>query len=83
MHALELRETRFRLEKALAKLDEDSDTDAIEQRIADLQAVCEHDHFDEDPAKGWRCRDCGLTRDPEPQPDSDEPPAEPASATAG
>ena len=83
MHALELRETRFRLEKALAKLGEDSDTEAIEQQIADLQAVCEHGHFDEDPAKGWRCRDCGLTRDPEPLPDTDQQSVDPASATAG
>lgn len=83
MHALELRETRFRLQQAIAKLEDGSDKAALEQQVADLQAVCEHLHSDEDPDKGWRCRDCDLTRDPEPvaAPVADGEAGEAAAAT--
>lgn len=78
MHPLDLRENRFRLQQQFAKLDEEgADRHALEAQVAALQELCAHPNFDEDPAKGWRCRDCDLAREPE---KSDEPEVEVTSS---
>lgn len=73
MHPLDLRENRFRLQQLIAKLEEDevAARQALEAQVAALQELCEHPNFDEDPVKGWRCRDCDLAREPE-KPDEPE-----------
>ena len=75
MHALDLREQRFRAQQRLAELEDGPEKQELEEAVARFQEICRHEHFDEDPAKGWRCRDCDLTRPPEPA-------EEPAAATA-
>ena len=92
MHPLEIRETRFRLQQQLAAAEDEADKASLEARIEELRASCPHEHTEEDPEKGWRCRDCDTLREPEPQPEEeaeaeDEAPegeaaaAQPAAAT--
>lgn len=64
MHPFEIREERFRLQQRAAKLEEGPERTALEARVLELQEECGHAHADEDPEKGWRCRDCDLTRAP-------------------
>lgn len=68
MHPFEIREKRFRHQQAIAKLEEGDERQTLEQDIIELQKICGHTNFDEDPEKGWRCRDCDLRRPPEKQP---------------
>jgi hypothetical protein len=76
MHPLEIRESRFKFQKQIAGLEDGPEKAALEAHVAELQADCPHEHPEEDPAKGWRCRDCDLLREPEPEPE--EEPAEAA-----
>ncbi len=78
MHPLELREARFRLQQAVQKTEDGQARSVLEQQILDLQAICKHGSFDEDPEKGWRCRDCDLTRPP----DTSEEPEDPGEVVA-
>ena len=72
LHPLEIREQRFKLRKQIANLEEGDNAAALEQQIFDLQEGCPHAHPEESEEKGWRCRDCDLTRPPE---SADEPEA--------
>ncbi len=83
MHPFEIREKRFRHQQVIAKLEEGDERQALEQDIIALQEICGHANFDEDPEKGWRCRDCDLTRPPEKQPEPEaQEEAAPESASA-
>lgn len=69
MHPLEIREERFRLQQRAARLPDGADKAALESRVQELRNLCPHAHAEEDPDKGWRCRDCDLSRPPEPAPE--------------
>ena len=82
MHRLEIREMRFRLQQRAGKLEEGPEKAEIEAQIAAIQQACPHTS-DEEGAKGWRCRDCDLSREPEPveeEPDADGEAAQAATA---
>ncbi|HJO03004.1 MAG TPA: hypothetical protein QGG47_03400 [Acidobacteriota bacterium] len=66
LHPLEIRELCFRLRQQIANLDEGADPGALEQQVVDLQEACPHAHPEDSEEKGWRCRDCDLSRPPEP-----------------
>jgi len=78
LEPLELRERRYRAQKALNLLKDESQEDerqALESEIAHYQEICDHEHAEEVEGQ-WRCRDCDLqktTAVPEPEP---EPQAE-------
>jgi rubredoxin len=84
LETLELRDHRYRAQKALALLKGDDQADerkALEEQIAHFQEICPHEHAEEVEGE-WRCRDCDLqktTAVPEPEP---EPAAEAAAAEA-
>ena len=79
MHRLEIRERRFRLQQTAGKLEDGPEKDALEAEIAAIQEACPHES-DEEGEKGWRCRDCDLSRDPEPEEEEpEEEAAEPAA----
>jgi hypothetical protein len=81
MHRFEIREHRFRLQQRAGKLEDGPEKTAIEAEVAAIQAACPH-ASDEEGTKGWRCRDCAASRDPEPV-EEDEPAADaPAETTA-
>jgi len=80
MHRLEIREQRFRLQQRVAKLEEGPEKTEIEAQIAAIQQACPH-ASEEEGDKGWRCRDCDLSRAPEPV-EEDEPVAEGPTADA-
>jgi hypothetical protein len=80
MHRLEIRELRFRLQQRAAKLEDGSEKAEIEAQVAAIQQACPH-ASEEEGEKGWRCRDCDLSREPEPV-EEDEPTAEGADADA-
>ncbi len=85
LHPLEIRELRFKLQQQVSSLEEDADSSALEQQITDLQEVCPHAHPEESEEKGWRCRDCDLSRPPEPAAEPEVAEAEeakPAPASA-
>ncbi len=73
LEPLELRDHRYRAQKALNLLKDDSQADerkALEEQIAHYQEICAHEHADEVDGE-WRCRDCDLqktTAEPEPEP---------------
>ena len=74
MHRLEIREMRFRLQQRAGKLEDGPEKAEIEAQVAAIQQVCPH-ASEEEGEKGWRCRDCDLSREPEPV-EEDEPAAE-------
>lgn len=76
LHPLEIRELRFKLGQQITKLEEGADATALEQQIADLQEICPHAHPEDSEEKGWRCRDCDLSRAPEPTDEPEEAAAE-------
>ncbi len=80
MHRLEIRETRFRLQQRAGKLEDGPEKVEIEAQIAAIQEACPH-VSDEEGEKGWRCRDCDLSREPEPV-EEDEPAKEEAAGDA-
>jgi hypothetical protein len=88
MHPLEIREKRFKLQKALEGLEDGPEKAAIEAQIEEIRATCPHEHTEEDEEKGWRCRDCDLLKPPPPKPAESEETAaavesdEPAPASA-
>jgi len=84
MHPLEIRERRFRLQQQLAKLEDGPAKAAVEAEIEAIREACPHAHPEDDPEKGWRCRDCDASRPPEPAPEAEETAkaAEPATETA-
>ncbi len=65
MHRLEIREQRFRLQQRASKLEEGPEKDEIDGQITAIQQACPH-ASEEEGAAGWRCRDCDLSRAPEP-----------------
>ncbi len=82
LEPLELRDHRYRAQKALNLLkgdDQAEEREALEEKIVHYQEICRHEHAEE--AEGvWRCRDCDLqetTAEPEPEP---EPAADPEPA---
>ena len=82
LEPLELRDHRYRAQKALNLLKDDSQADerkALEEQIAHYQEICAHEHADEVDGE-WRCRDCDLQKTTaEPEPESQpEPEPEPA-----
>jgi len=92
LEPLELRDHRYRAQKALDSLkDEDpaEERQALEAKIAHFQAICAHEHAEEVDGE-WRCRDCDLqktTAVPEPEPvaepvATEEAPAEAAAPAA-
>ena len=86
MHRLEIRERRFRLQQQAGKLEDGPEKEALEAQITAIQEACPHES-DEEGEKGWRCRDCDLSREPEPveeEPaeEGDEPTAAPPAAEA-
>lgn len=72
LHPLEIRERRWRIQQRIAALPEGPDKQELEAELAAIRDSCPHAHPEEDPAKGWRCRDCDLSRPPE---GSEEPAA--------
>ena len=82
LEPLELRDHRYRAQKALTLLKDDDAAEerkALEEQIAHYQEICAHEHADEVDGE-WRCRDCDLqktTAEPEPEP---EPAPEPEVA---
>jgi len=80
MHRLEIREMRFRLQQRAGKLEDGPEKTEIEAQIATIQQACPHTS-EEEGEKGWRCRDCDLSREPEPV-EEDEPAADDAAAEA-
>ncbi len=80
MHPLEIREKRFKLQKALEGLEDGPEKAALEAQIEEIRSTCPHEHAEEDEEKGWRCRDCDLLREPEPRPEEEAATAKPASA---
>ena len=72
MHPLEIRETRFKLQKELDGLEDGPDKAAVEAQIEQIRADCPHEHTEEDEEKGWRCRDCDLLKPPPPKPEEPE-----------
>ncbi|NKB87691.1 MAG: hypothetical protein GKS06_05670 [Acidobacteria bacterium] len=79
MHRLEIREHRFRLQQRIGKLEDGPEKEALEAEVAAIQEACPH-VSDEEGAKGWRCRDCDMSREPEPEPEEEEAAGEPAAA---
>jgi hypothetical protein len=82
LEPLELRDHRYRAQKALSALKEDQaeQRKALEEAIAHYQQICAHQHAEEHEGT-WRCRDCDLqktTAAPEPEVAAA---AEPAGAT--
>ncbi len=80
MHRLEIRELRFRLQQRAGKLEDGPEKAEIAAQITAIQQACPH-ASEEEGEKGWRCRDCALSRDPEPVEEA-EPAAEEAAADA-
>jgi len=88
LETLELRDHRYRAQKALGLLKDDQaeKRKALEEQIAHYQAICPHEHAEEVDGE-WRCRDCDLqktTAVPEPEPAAEAAPAseaEPANKT--
>ena len=80
MHRLEIREQRFRLQQLAGKLEDGPEKAEIEAQIVAIQQACPH-ASEEEGAQGWRCRDCDLSREPEPV-EEDEPIAPQAGAEA-
>jgi len=80
MHRLEIRELRFRLQQRAGKLEDGSEKTEIEAQITAIQQACPH-ASEEEGEKGWRCRDCDLSREPEPV-EEEEPVAEEGAADA-
>ena len=74
------REQRFRLQQRAGKLEDGPEKAEIEAQIAAIQQACPHTS-EEEGVKGWRCRDCDLSREPEPV--EEEEPAPEASAAEG
>jgi hypothetical protein len=72
---------RFRLQQRAGKLEDGSEKAEIEAQITAIQEACPH-ASDEEGAKGWRCRDCDLSRDPEPGEEEEDEPAGEAGAGA-
>lgn len=71
MHPLEIREKRFKLQKALEGLEDGPDKAALEAQIEQIRATCPHEHTEEDEEQGWRCRDCDLLKPPPPKPEAE------------
>lgn len=75
MEPLELRDHRYRAQKALAELKDDEQSEArtaLEAEIAHYQEICTHEHAEEEEGT-WRCKDCDLqktTAAPEPEPEA-------------
>ena len=65
MHRFEIRELRFRLQQRAGKLEDGPEKAEIEEQVTAIQRACPH-ATEEEGEKGWRCRDCDLTRSPEP-----------------
>lgn len=78
MEPLELRDHRYRAQKALKALKDDAPAEerkALEDQIAHYQEICPHEHA-EDVDGEWRCKDCDLQKttaqpEPEPEPEGD------------
>lgn len=71
LESLELRDHRYRAQKALDALKEDQaeQRQALEAEIAHYREICRHEHVEEE-AGTWRCKDCDLqktTAVPEPE----------------
>ena len=88
LETLELRDHRYRAQKALGLLKEDQadERKALEEQIAHYQEICPHEHAEEVEGE-WRCRDCDLQKttavpEPEPAPETEAAPAAPAAETA-
>ncbi len=77
LETLELRDRRYRAQKALNLLkgdDQAEERKALEEEIAHYQEICPHEHTEEVEGE-WRCRDCDLQKttvepEPEPEPES-------------
>lgn len=82
MHPLEIRERRFRLQQRAGKLDDGPEKEAIEAEVAAIREACPHVN-EEEGDEGWRCRDCDLTRAPEPDPEEEAAAAADAGAEGG
>jgi hypothetical protein len=67
LHPLEIREKRFKLQKTLEALEQGAEKAAIEAQIEQIRADCSHEHNEQADDGRWRCRDCDLVREPEPQ----------------
>lgn len=89
LEPLELRDHRYRAQKALNLLKDDGQADerkALEEQIAHYQEICAHEHVDDVDGE-WRCRDCDLRKttaapEPEPEPKPEAAAAEEASDAA-
>ncbi len=89
LEPLELRDRRYRAQKALDQLKDESQAEerkALEAEIARYQEICPHEHA-EDVEGEWRCKDCDLQKttaapEPEPEPEPEAAPAEEAAAPA-
>lgn len=77
LEPLELRDDRYRAQKTLDLLKDESQIEerkALEEKIAHYQEICPHQHTQEVDGE-WRCKDCDLqktTADLEPEPDSEK-----------
>ena len=72
LESLELRDHRYRAQKALNLLKDENQVEernALEAEISHYQEICLHEHVEEVDGE-WRCKDCDLqktTADSEPE----------------
>lgn len=81
-HPYEIREHRFRLQQRIEAAEDGPDKEAMEAELAHIRETCPHAHPEEDPEKGWRCRDCDDSRPPEPEEEEQEEEQEDEAETA-
>ena len=87
LESLELRDHRYRAQKALSLLKDENQVEernALEAEIAHYLEICLHEHA-EDVDGEWRCKDCDLqktTVDPEPEFEEETPSAAEIEAPA-
>ena len=87
LESLELRDHRYRAQKALNLLKDDNqvkERNTLEAKIAHYQEICLHQHAEEVDGE-WRCKDCDLqktTVDPEPEFEEETPSAAEIEAPA-
>lgn len=84
LEPLELRDHRYRAQKALGLLKDDQaeERKALEDAIAHYQEICAHEHAEEVEGT-WRCKDCDLQKTTvvaEPEAAGETPTAEQAQA---
>ena len=82
MHPFEIRELRFRLQQRMDELEDGPEKEALRERIEAIREACPHAYPEDDPEKGWRCRDCDASRPPEPAEEDEDEEADESDGSA-